>query len=137
MNERIQTGYTFDRLDFDVIVPATQNSYWGQGRTRDGVIRSFRNSYPVGLYAEEGAQIGWARATSDTVYHAYVYDLQVVPEHRGRGLGIRLAQDLMTHPDLKDVTGWMLSTRAHHGLYRKLGFDDVDPGRYMSKVRSA
>ncbi|MEM7632358.1 MAG: GNAT family N-acetyltransferase [Pseudomonadota bacterium] len=133
---RILTSYQFDELDFDTIVPVTQASYWGQGRTREGIVKSFRNAYSVGLRAEDGAQVGWARATSDTVYHAYIYDLQVLPDYRGRGLGTRLTQDLMAHPELSEVTGWMLSTRAHHGMYRKLGFKDADPGRYMSKVRS-
>ncbi|MEO0915855.1 MAG: hypothetical protein AAFY31_02575, partial [Pseudomonadota bacterium] len=62
--DHILTSYHFDRLNFAVIVPATQDSYWGQGRTRDGIIKSFRNAYPVGLYTSEGAQVGWARATS-------------------------------------------------------------------------
>jgi len=132
----ITTSYRFEDLDFDIIVPATQASYWGQGRTREDIIQSFRNAYPVGLYDGQ-ALIGWARATSDTVYHAYIYDLQVIPEHRGQGLGTRLTQDLMAHPDLKNVTGWMLSTRAHHGLYRKLGFKDAEPGRHMSLTRIA
>ena len=132
----IQTSYRFEDLDFDVIVPATQVSYWGQGRTREGIIKSFRSSYPVGLYTRDGGQIGWARATSDTVYHAYIFDLQVIPAFRGQGLGRRLSEDLMAHPELANVTGWMLSTRAHHSLYRKLGFTDAEPGRYMSRVRS-
>ena len=130
----LTTSYRFEDLDFNIIVPATQSSYWGHGRTRDGIIQSFRNAYPVGLYDGE-ALIGWARATSDTVYHAYIYDLQVIPEYRGQGLGTRLTQDLMAHPELKNVTGWMLSTRAHHGMYRKLGFTDAEPGRFMTLSR--
>lgn len=130
----LTTSYSFEDLDFNIIVPATQSSYWGQGRTREGIIQSFRNAFPVGLY-DGKALIGWARATSDTVYHAYIYDLQVIPAYRGQGLGTRLTQDLMAHPDLKDVTGWMLSTRAHHGMYRKLGFKDAEPGRYMALTR--
>ncbi len=135
MVSAVTTSYRFEDLDFDIIVPATQSSYWGQGRTRTGIIQSFRNAYPVGLYTETGQQIGWARATSDTVYHAYIYDLQVLPEYRGQGLGTRLAQDLLAHPALGDVTGWMLSTRAHHDLYRKLGFEDAEPGRFMALRR--
>ncbi|MEO1536375.1 MAG: GNAT family N-acetyltransferase [Pseudomonadota bacterium] len=130
----IATSYRFEDLDFDTIVPATQASYWGQGRTHEGIVQSFRNAYAVGLY-DGKAQIGWARATSDTVYHAFIYDLQVILSYRGRGLGKRLAQDLMAHPDLIAVTGWMLATRAHHGLYRKLGYEDAEPGRFMSLAR--
>ncbi len=130
------TSYEFDELDFNVIVPETQNSYWGEGRTKDGIIQSFRNSFPVGLRLQSGEQIGWARATSDTVYHAYIYDLQVMPAYRRRGFGNRLVKDLLNHPDLKRVTGWMLSTRNQHRLYRKFGFSDAVPGRYMTMIRT-
>ena len=129
------TSYRFEDLDFDVIVPAIQGSYWGQGRSRDGIIRSFEKSYPVCLLAETGHTIGWARATSDTIYHAYIYDLQVLPEFRNRGFGTRLAQNLMAHPELVDVTGWMLSTKNQHGMYRRLGFEDAEASRYMSLKR--
>lgn len=127
----IRTGYDVGEFDFDVIVPATQASYWGNGRERNDIIKSFRNSFPVGLFHWQDGQIGWARATSDTVYHAYIYDLQVVPDHRGKGLGKHLVTELMRHPELKDVSGWMLSTRHHHGFYRPLGFEDAEHGRYM------
>ena len=126
-----RTSHDVAEFDFDLIVPATQQSYWGGGRQRDGIIESFHNAFPVGLFDSDGAQVGWARAMSDTVYHAYIYDLQVVPAHRGKGLGRRLATDLMQHPALHNVSSWMLSTRSHHGVYRPLGFEDAVPGRYM------
>ena len=117
----IRTSYDLDEFDFDIIVPATQGSYWGKGRTREGIVESFKNAFPVGLFHPADGRIDWARATSDIVYHAYIFDLQVVPAYRGRGLGRRLAIDLMNHPELRGVTGWMLSTRAHHHIYRPLG----------------
>lgn len=85
----------------------------------------------AGLFTKE-EQVGWARAASDTVYHAYIMDLMVVPEHRGKGLGKRLTRDLMAHPELTEVTGWMLATRDHHKLYRSFGFSDVEPNRFMT-----
>ncbi len=127
----IRTSYDVGEFDFDVIVPATQTSYWGNGRERNDVIKSFRNSFPVGLFHGLEGQVGWARAISDTVYHAHIYDLQVLPAHRGNGLGKRLVTELMGHPELKDVIGWMLSTRCHHDFYRPFGFTDAEQGRYM------
>ncbi len=128
----IRTSYSLEDFDFDIIVSETLNSYWGKGRSREDIIKSFKNSYPVGIFLGSGEQIGWARATSDTVYHAYIFDLQVLAEYRGRGLAKRLTKDLMDHPELKSVRGWMLATRDQHHLYRKFGFVDAKPGRYMS-----
>ncbi len=134
MNLRI--SYNTDEFDFDLIVPATQASYWGNSRRRDGIIKSFRNSYSVGLFHPADGQVGWVRATSDTVYHAYIYDLQVMPAHRGKGLGTYLVSELMNHPELGEVTGWMLSTRDHHHLYRPFGFRDAAEGRHMVLTRN-
>ena len=131
----IRTSYNLSEFDFERIVPAIQDSYWGKGRKADGIIAAFRNSYPVGLFLNGEGQIGWARATSDEIYHAYIFDLIVIPEFRGQGLGKRLIQDIMAHPKLRDVSGWMLSTRHHHHLYWQFGFKNAEPGRHMTMQR--
>lgn len=131
------TSYELSEFDFERIVPAIQGSYWGEGRQADGIVAAFRNSYPVGLFLDGDGQIGWARATSDEVYHANIFDLKVVPEFRGQGLGKRLIQDIMAHPKLRDGSSWMLSTRHHHNLYRPFGFKDAEPGRYMAMNKPA
>ncbi|WP_338101576.1 GNAT family N-acetyltransferase [Mesorhizobium tianshanense] len=53
---------------------------------------------------------------------AYLGDVIIWPECRGRGIGTRLVQALIDHPDCKTVTHWSLSTNDAHGLYEKLGF---------------
>lgn len=128
---KITTSYEFSAFNCDLIIPAIQNSYWGAGRSATGIKRAFQNSFVAGLFI--GAeQVGWARATSDTVYHAFIFDLMVVPEYRGKGIGKRLTRDLMAHPQLTDVSGWMLATRDHHGLYQQFGFSEVEPNRFMT-----
>jgi len=67
-----------------------------------------------------------------TVYHAYIFDLAVVQDFRGRGYGKQLVKELMAHPSLINVSGWMLATKIHHDLYRQFGFKDAKQGRYMS-----
>ena len=131
----LRTSYDLSEFDFDRIVPAIQQSYWGEGRSAEGIKAAFANSFPAGLFHAEDGQIGWVRATSDCVYHAYIFDLIVVPDYRAQGLGKRMTQDIMNHPDLRAVTGWMLSTRYHHDLYRPFGFKDGEPGRYMALKR--
>ena len=62
-------------------------------------------------------------------------DLFVLEPYRGRGLGRRLIEAIMAHPDLRDVEGWMLATREAHAMYEPLGFERVDPNRYMRRAR--
>ncbi|APX13052.1 GNAT family N-acetyltransferase [Tateyamaria omphalii] len=117
-------------FDFDRIVSAIQDSYWGQGRSDADIRLAFAGSAVVGVF-EDGQQVAVARATTDTVFYAYIFDLIVFESHRGRGLARVLMDALFAHPKLKEVSGWMLSTRDAHGLYTQYGFAPVEPGRTM------
>ena len=50
------------RLDLALIhrVMSTE-AYWAEGRPFEVVARSFAHSLPFGVYAPDGALVGWAR----------------------------------------------------------------------------
>jgi GNAT superfamily N-acetyltransferase len=111
------------RVDVDAVHDYLANeSYWAEGRSRETVERLVREaSRVVGLYCA-GRQVGFARAFSDGVALAYLADLYVVPEHRGRGLGVELVREMVQNGPLAEVK-WILHTRDAHDLYRRFGFD--------------
>lgn len=131
----IRTSYDPADFDYPMITDFISHSYWGEGRMAVDIRNSIEHSYPVGLF-DGNRQIAFARAISDCQFSAYVYDLFVVDEYRGRGLARRLMKDLMAHPDLSAVTGWMLSTRDAQGLYEKLGFVRTEFGRTMHLTKA-
>ena len=49
----------------------------------------------------------------------------VLPAHRGRGLGVELVGEMVENGPLADVK-WMLHTRDAHDLYRRFGFTEPD-----------
>ena len=108
-------------LNLDVVHHFLTHSYWSEGIPRDVVERSIRGSLCFGLYLK-GKQIGFARAISDLVTFAYLADVFVLEEYRGRGLGTWLMKCIMAHPDLQNLRRWSLLTRDAHGLYEKFGF---------------
>ena len=58
----------------------------------------------------------------------------VLPEYRGRGLGIWLMECVAAHPRLQGLRRWMLGTKDAHSLYEKTGFTPVAaPDRWMEK----
>ena len=61
-----------------------------------------------------------ARIDLDAV-HDYLADVYVLPEHRGRGLGLELVREVVENDPLAAMR-WVLHTTDAHGLYRKLGF---------------
>jgi GNAT superfamily N-acetyltransferase len=99
----------------------SEEAYWALGRSRDIVEQLVREaSRVVGLY-RGGGQIGFARTVSDGVSFAYLADVYVLPEFRGRGLGVELVREAVDRGPLARVP-WLLHTTDAHALYEKFGF---------------
>jgi len=109
------------RLDIDVIHGFLQTSYWAQGRKRSVVERSIRNSLCFGVYVGE-RQVAFARVVSDRAVFAYLMDVFVIPEYRGRGISKALMHAVLDHPDLQNLRVFLLGTQDAHGLYKQFGF---------------
>jgi len=108
-------------------------SYWAKGRSLERVEKSIENSICFGLYDSNGNMLGFARVVTDHVVFAYLMDLFVFDEHRGKRLGTKLVKHIVEQPDLQ-VRLWFLATADAHGLYEKFGFSSLDdPERYMFK----
>lgn len=120
-----------DRLDRDAIWRFLRTTYWSPGIDPATVERAIDNSLPFGLYAD-GEQAGFARAVTDTARFAWLADVFVMPEHRGRGLGVWLVETVLSHPDLAGIR-IVLGTKDAHTLYGRFGFRAVDPARMMER----
>ena len=117
------------RLDRALICDFLASSYWANNFSREQILRSIDTSLTWGMF--DGArQIGYARALSDFSRQGFLSDVFVVPEFRGRGLGIWLIETVIAHPELKGIR-WLLGTADAHGLYERFGFTRAEPGRFM------
>lgn len=120
-----------ERLDIDVVHRfLSSESYWAKGRSRDTVSRSLQNSLCFGVY-KGSVQVGFARVLTDYAVHAYIADVFILPDHRGRGLGKWLVNAILAHPSLQEVSRWSLDTMDAQELYEKFGFTPAAPGRHM------
>jgi len=121
------------RLDREVIWRFLSSSYWAKNVPATTVDRSLANSLCFTLL-DGTRQVGFARAVSDRATFAYLADVFVLDEYRGRGLGTWLVDCVLRHPDLQGLRRWILATRDAHGLYRKFGFTPLkDPARFMER----
>ena len=123
------------RLQFDEIQRFfAEESYWAANRTPQQTCTAIENSICFGLYFGE-RQIGFARVVSDLATFAYLGDVFVIPEFRGRGLGKWLMETVIAHPELQGLRRWVLATRDAHGLYEQVGFGPLHfPGRWMERA---
>jgi GNAT superfamily N-acetyltransferase len=120
------------RLDIALVHRVLGTSYWAEGRRRTVVERSIANSLCFGVY-HAGRQVAFARVVSDHAVFAYLMDVFVVPEFRGRGISKALMRAVLDHPDLQNLRLFLLATRDAHGLYERFGFRPLaDPGRMMA-----
>lgn len=130
MRRALGNGYELDddrnRVDREAVHAFLTRSYWAEGRSRevqDSLIDA--SARVVGLYLD-GRQVGFSRTVSDGHVHAYLADVYVLEEHRGRGLGVELV-----HFSVEDgpfaACRWILHTADAHDLYRRFGFEEPGP----------
>jgi GNAT superfamily N-acetyltransferase len=101
----------------------SQEAYWATGRPRETQDRLIDEaSRVVGLY-HGSEQVGFCRAFTDGLAVAYLADVYVRGEHRGRGLGEELVREMIDNGPYAEVK-WLLHTTDAHALYRKFGFED-------------
>lgn len=115
-------------LNLDVIHGFLSQAYWAKGMPRELVAKSIENTaLCFGIYQGDphkgrAAQIGFARVITDRTTFAYLADVFVLPEFRGRGLSKWLMRVITEHPDLTGLRRFLLLTQGAHGLYARFGF---------------
>ena len=138
MRRELGHGFELDddraRIDREAVHGfISEHSYWAPGRPRELVERTIdQSTWVVGVYLGE-RQVGFARAISDCVTVAYLADVFVLPEHRGRGLGSELVRELVEGAG--EGVRWMLHTADAQDLYARFGFTRTPP-RYPLMERA-
>ncbi len=119
------------KIDLDAVHAYLVRSYWAEGIPREVVERSIKWSLCFGVY-DDAKQIGFARVITDRATYAYIGDVYILEEYRGKGLSKWLMACIKAHPDLQSLRRWALATRDAHGLYKQFGFTELkSPQRWM------
>lgn len=102
----------------------SEESYWAKNIPVELVRKSIQNSLCFGIFLFD-KQVGFARVITDKASFAYLGDVFVLPEHRGRGLSKWLMETIHAYPDLQGLRRWLLFTSDAHGLYSQFGWQPV------------
>ena len=111
----------------------SQESYWAKGRNIEVVKRSIENSLCFGVY-DENKQIGFARVVTDYAIFAWLLDVFILKEYRGKGYSKMLLNAIMTHEKLQNLQRWGLGTDDAHGLYEQFGFKSLSKPENMMEI---
>jgi N-acetylglutamate synthase-like GNAT family acetyltransferase len=98
------------------------SAFWARDRNIEDLGIAIANSDPVITIWDGSRIIGFARATSDVVYRAAIWDVAIHPEYRGAGLGRKLVETVLTHPRVNRVEKVYLTTTHQQSFYEQIGF---------------
>ncbi|OIP71619.1 MAG: GNAT family N-acetyltransferase [Oscillatoriales cyanobacterium CG2_30_40_61] len=98
-------------------------AFWAKDRSLEDLKIAIENSEPVVTVWDYEQMIGFARATSDGIYRASIWDVVIHPNYQGSGLGRKLVQTVLSHPKMCRVERVYLMTTHQQKFYERIGFE--------------
>ena len=104
----------------------SKTAFWAKDRNPEDLQIAIANSNPVVTVWNCEQLIGFARATSDGVYRAAIWDVVIDPDYQGMGLGRKLVETVLSHPIVNKVERVYLTTTHQQSFYKRIGFEVND-----------
>ena len=122
-------------LDLDLVFRwLSEDAYWALGRSRSTQDAAVAGSRNYGVFDESGALLGYARIITDAATFAWLCDVYVAPDARGRGVGQLLLTGILAELDPLGLKRIGLRTLDAHTLYEKFGFGALEqPETWMAR----
>ena len=98
-------------------------AFWAQNRSLEDWKIALTHSQPIVTAWDDERLIGFARATSDGIFRATIWDVVVHPDYQGAGLGRKLVQTVLAHPHVSRVERVYLMTTHQQRFYERIGFE--------------
>ncbi|GIU53212.1 N-acetyltransferase [Shewanella sp. KT0246] len=121
-------------IDIKVVHHFIASSYWAKNIPLNVLQKAIKNSLCFSVLAQDNQQVGFARLISDKATFAYLADVFVVDEHRGKGLSKWLIETIVCHPETTGLRRMMLATSDAHGLYAQFGFLPIDNPEILMQI---
>lgn len=124
----VKDNYTLitdkSKIDVSYIHRVLSNTYWAKNIPFETVQISIHNSLCFSIFYND-SQVGFARVITDTATFAYLCDVFIDDEHKGKGLGKWLVESILKHEQLQGLRRFILATKDAHGLYKQFGFEQL------------
>ncbi|MBU6229540.1 MAG: GNAT family N-acetyltransferase [Cyanobacteria bacterium REEB459] len=99
-------------------------AFWARDRSEQDMAAAIAHSHPVVTAWDRQRLMGFARATSDGVFRATIWDVVIDPDYQGSGLGRKMVETLVSHPHMSRVERIYLMTTNQQGFYHRIGFQE-------------
>jgi GNAT superfamily N-acetyltransferase len=128
-----EIDFEIDRMDLDRVHGwLSTDAYWALGRTRETVETAAHHSLNIGAFTSDGGQVAYARVVTDQATFAWLCDVYVDRDHRGRGLGNRMVDAVVQRLRPMRLRRVLLATHDAHDVYARVGFVPMPhPERFM------
>ena len=88
--------------------------------------RAFENSHVVIFVFDGDRMIGFGRALSDDAYQAVLYDIAVIPDYQGKGVGKFIFEHILAKLGQCNVI--LYASPGKEAFYSKLGMSRMKTG---------
>ena len=88
--------------------------------------KSFENSYTVVFIFDEEKLIGFGRAISDGFRQSAIYDVAILPEYQGLGIGKLIIENIVNNTPTCNFI--LYASPGKEGFYESLGFSKLKTG---------
>lgn len=128
----------WQQINSDEVTSLYQQAGWLEpSDERDIVQEILKHTFAFAIAKLDGKIIGMGRCISDGVSDAYIQDVYVHQNHRGKKIGKMIIETLLDHLKSKKI-GWigLIGNPGTDKFYKPLGFEimnDYIPMKYNSK----
>ena len=136
---RLELRRRLTPMQVEQLVGLFQQEWWTRGRTKADVDKLIENAGPLFAFVDplNDEPVAFARAMTDGVYKAMIFDIIVKDTWRSSGLGRLLMQTVMTDPVLARVKHRELYCLEDMvPFYEKWGFTANLPGLFFMRQSS-
>jgi GNAT superfamily N-acetyltransferase len=132
IHEGAAQGHCSPQIDLNQLQELFQvTAFWAQDRRIEDWAIALENSKPIATVwdfaspnsEQEDRLIGFARATSDGIYRATIWDVVIHPDYQGIGLGRKLVETVLMHPHINRAERVYLMTSRQQNFYERIGFE--------------
>jgi len=123
MNLRLQLDTTY--VNWDLVVDIFQKVGMAY-HTPEIHKRAFNNSHTVVFVFDEENLIGFGRALSDGEYQASIYDVAVLPNYQGKGIGKMIIQTIIEN--IPNCNFILYASPGKEKFYEKENFKRMKTG---------